>query len=164
MQHTPTRQLPACELVKRGIGVPFFHPSERDHLPVNYHLTVVVLDNWELEALTIAARKHAAKLLPNPNDNRDGRLDYPATPKEQVNLIRHMLINRTINNLGQSAGYQGGYDNLLHKIAKKGVDVEARQRLLKLQVLRLIATHYPTLAAEAEYQSWLIDTPERSAA
>lgn len=32
------------------------------------------------------------------------------------------------------------------------------------QELRLIATHYPTLAAECEYQSWLIDTPERTAA
>ena len=103
-------------------------------------------------------------LIHNPNDNRGDNLDYQPRPKELVNFIRHMLINRTANNIGQGAGYHGGYDNLLHKIDKKGIDVAARQRLLKLQVLRLIATHYPTLAAECEYQSWIIDTPERSAA
>jgi len=162
VQYTPTRQLPARELLAMNIALPYFaHDLDA---PVTYHLTVAIIDQDVLETLTIAARKHAAALIHNPNDNRGDNLDYQPRPKELVNFIRHMLINRTANNVGQGAGYHGGYDNLLHKIDKKGIDVAARQRLLKLQVLRLIATHYPTLAAECEYQSWIIDTPERSAA
>lgn len=158
MDYTPTRQRPARELLAMNIALPYFaHDLDA---PVTYHLTVVVLDNWELEALTIAARKHAAALIPNVSDNR-ANLDYPARPKEVVAFIRHMLLNRTENNKSQSAGFQNGYDNILHKIQKKGVDVEARQLAFKRHVGALIAASYPHLADEVEYWLWQVETNQQ---
>ena len=150
----PTRQLPANELVKRGISLPYFHPVERDHESVNYHLTVMVLPLRVIDELTILARKDAAVKFVNPTDNRNGLLDYRPTDRERHALIRHMLINRTTNNLGQGRGYQNSYDQLLFKIEKVGIDVIARQRTFKQHVFALIAQYYPMLRAEGDYALW----------
>ena len=145
MTHAPTRQLPANELVKRGISLPYFHPVERDHESVNYHLTVMVLPLRVIDELTILARKDAAVKFVNPNDNRDGSLDYEPTNRERHALIRHMLLNRTEKNIGQGRGYQNSYDQILFKIEKVGIDVAARQLAFKKHAYALIAQYYPML-------------------
>ena len=55
-EHIPTRQLPAKELIARNIVIPYFHPAERDHLPVTYHLTMVKFPVNVLERLVVARR------------------------------------------------------------------------------------------------------------
>ena len=150
----PTRQLPANELVKRGISLPYFHPVERDHESVNYHLTVMVLPLRVIDELTILARKDAAVKFVNPNDNRDGSLDYEPTNRERHALIRHMLLNRTEKNIGQGRGYQNSYDQILFKIEKGGIDVAARQLAFKKHAYALIAQHYPMLRLEGEDALW----------
>ena len=162
MDCIPTRQRPARDLLEMGLVLPFFaHDLDQ---PVNFHVTLVVLPRDLLEKLTVAARKHAAELLPNEHDNRSGNLDYPATPREMHAMIRHTLLNRTPGNDGKASGYMRSYDNILHRIAAKGVDVEARQLAFKRQVCALIAAHYGEWARkEGEYYLWRCET-ERSAA
>ena len=152
MTHAPTRQLPARELIARNITIPFWHTD--DDKPVTYHLTVMVLPLRVIDELTILARKDAAVKFVNPTDNRNGLLDYRPTDRERHALIRHMLINRTTNNLGQGRGYQNSYDQLLFKIEKVGIDVIARQRTFKQHVFALIAQYYPMLRAEGDYALW----------
>lgn len=149
------RQRPARELMAMGITIPYFHPAEHDHLPVNYHLTLLLLPLPLIDRLAIAARKETVIKRPNPNDNRpeDG-LDYPPSNKERHAFIRHLLFNRTARNLGQGRGYQNGYDNIIYKIEKAGIDVEARQIAFKRHAYALIAENYPTLATEGEDALW----------
>jgi hypothetical protein len=152
MTHIPTRQLPARELIKRNIAIPFWHTD--DDKPVTYHLTVMVLPLRVIDELTILARKDAAVKFANPNDNRDGSLDYEPTNRERHALIRHMLLNRTEKNIGQGRGYQNSYDQILFKIEKAGIDVRARQLAFKKHAYALIAQYYPTLRLEGEDALW----------
>ena len=152
MTHTPTRQLPARELIKRNIAIPFWHTD--DDKQVTYHLTVMVLPLRVIDELTILARKDAAVKFANPNDNRDGSLDYEPTNRERHALIRHMLLNRTEKNIGQGRGYQNSYDQILFKIEKAGIDVRARQLAFKKHAYALIAQYYPTLRLEGEDALW----------
>ena len=70
-----------------------------------------------------------------------------------MNFCRHALLNRASDKqVHMTSGYTNSYDNLLSKIARKGVDVAERQLELKLAVLRLIAATYPDLAVEVEDQ------------
>lgn len=148
---TPTRQRPARDLIALGVTIPYFHPVEWDDRPVTYHMTLSVLPREVLERLTIVSRKRAAEILPNPNDNRTD-LDYAPTTREMHAVVRHMLLNRTVKNAGQGAGYQNGFDNILHKInCAGGPDVERRKMNFKRHVCALIATHYPYLALESEH-------------
>ena len=149
---TPTRQLPAREAAALGVAVPFWVPTDREHLPITYHLSVSMLDREALDKLVLICRKKAAIVCPNPLDNRNGNLDYPVTNKERVAFLRHSAINRTDKNLHQMNAYSNSYDNLLYRIQKKGIDVPARQLDLKLATLRLIAETYPDLRLECEDQ------------
>lgn len=152
MTHIPTRQLPARELIARNIAIPFWHTD--DDKPVTYHLTVMVLPLRVIDELTILARKDAAVKFVNPNDNRDGSLDYEPTNRERHALIRHMLLNRTEKNIGQGRGYQNSYDQILFKIEKVGIDVAARQLAFKKHAYALIAQYYPMLRLEGEDALW----------
>lgn len=148
---TPTRQRPARDLIALGVTIPYFHPVEWDDRPVTYHMTLSVLPREVLERLTIVSRKRAAEILPNPNDNRPN-LDYTPTTREMHAVVRHMLLNRTVKNAGQGAGYHNGFDNILHKInTKGGPDVAQRKLDFKRHVCALIATHYPYLAVESAH-------------
>lgn len=148
--HTPIRQLPAREAAALGIHVPYFVHDESK--PIQYHLQLALIDRETLNKLVIMARKKAAELIPSETDNRNGNLDYPATNRELVNFLRHSGLNRTVRNFHQLNGYSASYDAILYRIEKKGIDVAARQLDFKLSVLRLIATYYPDLALECEYQ------------
>ena len=156
MEHTPLKQRPAREQQAAGVSIPYWH--EDLDVPVTYHRKLLLLTPEELDCLVLYYRKHAAEVSPNPNDNRNGRLDYPATNRERVDVLRHICFNRTERNSGTLAGYRGGFDNLLHCILQKGVDVEARQLELRRQVLTMIAQHYPHLKEEAKYQMWLAES------
>ena len=123
----------------------------------NYHLTIVILPIEVIDRLTMAARCHAAAVRPNPLDNRGDNMFYAVRDKERVGLIRHCLINRRRHD-DPPRDYGKGYDNLLHRIDKAGIDVEARQLELKLSVLKLIGSNYPILATECEYQRWRLLT------
>lgn len=153
MTHTPLKQRSAREQEAAGVRLPYF-VADLDG-PINWHMTMLKLTMQELNNLTIYARKRAAKFNPNPLDNRNGNLDYPATQREMVDVARHILLNRSKMNLTTFAGYSQSFDNLLYRIAKKGIDVEARQLQLRRHVLMLIAATYPALTKECEYQYWL---------
>lgn len=145
----PTRQRPACELEEIGITIPYWVNDMSK--PVTYHMTIAVLPRPILEQLTIISRKRAAVILNNERDNRDN-LDYAPTAREMHAVVRHMLINRTVKNAGQGAGYHNGFDNILHKItAAGGPDAEQRKLTFKRHVAALIAAHYPYLALESEH-------------
>lgn len=150
---TPTRQLPAREAQAKGVLIPYFHPAERDHLPIDYHLKLALIDRETLDKLVLICRKKAAEINPNPLDNRTN-LDYPVTNKERVGFLRHSAINRTLKNLHQPSGYHSSYDALLYRIEKKGIDVAWRQLELRLSILQLIAAHYPDLALECREQAF----------
>ena len=153
--HTPTRQLPARELIKRNIGIPFWH--EDDDKPVTYHLQLLLLEPDALVKLAIICRKRAAEHFPNPLDNRIN-LDYEPTPRELVNTLRHTCLNRTPKNVHQFSGFHCSYNNLIARITAKGIDVEQRCLDLKLHALTLIATYYPYLAAECKHQAFVATT------
>lgn len=149
--HTPTRQRPARDLAAIGVTIPYFHPVEWDDRPVTYHLTVTIVPRAVLERLTIVSRKRAAEILPNPNDNRPN-LDYKPTTREMHAVVRHMLLNRTVKNAGQGAGYHNGFDNILFKInAAGGPHADQRKMDFKRHVCALISAHYPYLAVESTY-------------
>lgn len=158
--YTPTKQLPAREQLAKGVCLPYF-VSDLDG-PVNYHITLVVLTPAALDDLVIFSRKRAADHYPNPNDNRNGRLDYIPTDRERVDVIRHTLLNRTPMNSHILAGYPCSFDNLLFRIEKKGVDVDARQMELRRYVTRLISEHYPHLALECEHHLFLSENNLRN--
>lgn len=147
---TPTRQLPAKEALKLGVSIPYWVHDE--NAQITYHLSVAMLDRESLDKLVLLCRKKAAIVRPNPLDNRNGNLNYPVTNKERVSFLRHSAINRTDKNLHATSHYSNSYDNLLHRIQKKGIDVAARQLDLKLSVLRLIQASYPDLHLECEEQ------------
>lgn len=151
MINIPTRQLPAREAAAKGVLIPYWH--EDDDEPVTYHLKLALIDRETLDKLVLICRKRAAVINPNPLDNR-ADLDYPVTNKERVGFLRHSAINRTVKNLHQQSGYSASYDALLHRIKKKGIDVEWRQQELRLSILQLIATHYPDLALECSDQAF----------
>jgi hypothetical protein len=153
--HIPLRQRSAKAQAEAGVLIPYWHPADRDDEPLNWHLTVVVLPMPVLRRLVVAARKMAATTphLRNPLDNRTC-LDYPAMPREMVAFCRHSLINRTPTQMHMLNGYSGSYDNLLHKIERKGIDVAARQLDLRLAVLRLIGETYSELALECAEQAF----------
>lgn len=153
-EHIPVRQRPAREQQAAGVIIPYFHPVERDHLPVTYHLTMVKFPADVLNRLVVAARVDAAskEYLRNPNDNRRG-LGYRAMPRETVNFLRHACLNRSSEKQAHiPTGYTNSYDNIISKIERKGVDVAERIVAFKVSVLRLIASTYPDLALECEEQ------------
>ena len=151
-EYVPVRQRPAREQQEAGVIIPYFHPAERDHLPVTYHLTMVKFPADVLNRLVVAARADAASKphLANPLDNRKG-LTYRPMPREKVNFCRHCLLNRTPVQT-QMSGYTNSYDNLISKIERKGVDVAERIINFKVSVLRLIAATYPELSLEGDEQ------------
>lgn len=152
--HIPVRQRPAREQQAAGVVIPYFHPAERDHLPVTYHLTMVKFPVNVLERLVVAARVDAASKehLRNPLDNRRG-LRYPAMPRETVNFLRHTCLNRSSEKQAHiPTGYTNSYDNIINKIERKGVDVAERILNFKVSVLRLIAATYPELSLEVDEQ------------
>lgn len=149
------KQRPAAEQLAAGVSLPYFvHDLSK---PVQWHMRILLLSPAELDWLVLYARKHAAKVSPNPLDNRVS-LDYEPTDRERVDVLRHCAINRSSGNLHVLAGYTNSFDALLHRIKVKGVDVEARQLELRRHVLSLIAENYPHLATEAAYQYWLAET------
>lgn len=153
-EHIPVRQRPARDQQAAGVIIPYFHPVERDHLPVTYHLTLVKFPADVLNRLVVAARVDAASKehLRNPLDCRKG-LAYRATPRETVNFLRHTCLNRSSEKQAHiPTGYTNSYDNIISKIERKGVDVAERIRTFKVSVLRLIASTYPELALECEEQ------------
>ena len=119
---------------------------------MTYHLQLLVLEPEALVKLAIICRKRAAEHFPNPLDNRTD-FDYPPTPRELVNTLRHTCLNRTPNTTHQLSGYHSIYENLIAKIKAKGIDVAQRSLDLKLAALTLIATYYPRLAAECAHQA-----------
>jgi hypothetical protein len=156
----PLRQRSAAEQSAAGVIVPYWHPADRDHEPITYHLTLVKLDITTLRRLTVLARIEAAGKdhLRNPLDNRMC-LDYPARDREMVNFLRHTALNRGSDKQAHLVtGYTNSFDNLLSKIERKGIDVEARQLDLRLAVLRLIAETYPELGTECADQAWITTT------
>ena len=158
-EYVPVRQRPAREQQAAGVTIPYFHPSERDHLPVTYHLTMVKFPADVLNRLVVAARVDAASKehLRNPNDNRRG-LAYRAMPRETVNFLRHTCLNRSSEKQAHiPTGYTNSYDNIISKIERKGVDVAERIRTFRVSVLRLIASTYPDLALECDEQIFHIN-------
>jgi len=151
--YIPTKQRPAKDLIKLGVTIPYFHPVDRDHLAVNCNVTVAILPPDKLDQLVLMCRKHAAVACANPLDNRKD-LDYPVTDRERHAFVRHCCLNRTERNLHTVSGYIGGYDNIIHRINKKGVDCENRVRLFKEHVCALISAAYPNLALESKYYLW----------
>jgi hypothetical protein len=148
---TSVRQLPAREAIKLGVGLPYWQ-IDMDK-PIQYHLTLILLTREELDRAVIMARHYAAKNCPVENDPRD-HLNYTPTDRERVNFLRHSGLNRTCRNLTAMNGYFNSYDNVMFKIEKKGIDIVERQRQFKLQVLIMIAQHYPHLALECEQQAF----------
>lgn len=151
--YVPTKQRPASELIKLGVTIPYFHPVDRDHLAVNYNLTLAILSPENIDKLVMICRKQAAENCSNPLDNRKS-LDYPVTDRERHAFLRHCCLNRTPGNIHTLSGYVSGYDNIIHRINKKGVDVEQRVRLFKEHVCALISATYPNLALESKYYLW----------
>lgn len=78
----------------------------------NQHMFVCILPLEVIDLLVLAARYESAQKRPNPHDNRGDRLLYVPTTREQVNFIRHCLINRTRYD-SSPRGHQNGYDNML---------------------------------------------------
>lgn len=153
-EHIPVRQRSAREQQAAGVIIPYFHPAERDHLAVTYHLTMVKFPVDVLDRLVVAARVDAASKprLANPLDNRKD-LAYNPVPREKVNFLRHTCLNRSSDKQAHIVtGYTNSYDNLISKIERKGVDVAERILNFKVSVLRLIASTYPDLALECEEQ------------
>lgn len=162
--YIPTRQLPAREQAARGVMIPYFVANDDDY--INYHLTLLVLLPEELDKLVLLCRKKAATFHRNPLDNRE-TLDYQITDRERHAFLRHSGLNRTPNNIHQINGYHNSYDSILHRIAKKGIDVAERQLTFKRHVCALIAEHYPHLKTEGEYylfryESGLITPKEKT--
>ena len=156
------KQQSARQQEAAGVSLPYWVTNLDG--PINYHMKLMLLTPEELDRLVIYCRKHAAKVNPSPTDNRTN-LDYPPTNRERCDVLRHICLNRTERNSGTLAGYASGYDAMLHRIACKGVDVEARQLELKRHIMLLIAEHYPYLKDEVEYQFWLTESglrPRRS--
>lgn len=153
----PLRQRSAAEQAAAGVSIPYWHPADRDHEPINWHLTMLKLPRGCLRRLVVLARVEAASKehLRNPLDNRGDNLYYPATPKECVAFARHALLNRGgPKQAHMTNGYTNSYDNLLSKIDRKGIDVADRHLNLKLAVLKLIAETYPELTLECEDQAF----------
>ena len=158
-EHIPVRQRPARDQQAAGVIIPYFHPVERDHLPVTYHLTLVKFPADVLKRLVVPARVDAASKehLRNPLDCRKG-LAYRAMPRETVNFLRHTCLNRSSEKQAHiPTGYTNSYDNIISKIERKGVDVAERIRAFKVNVLHLIASTYPDLALECEEQIFHIN-------
>lgn len=153
--YIPTRQLPAREQAARGVMLPYW--IEDMGGPVTYHVKIMLLTPDELDRLVIFARKEAARVNPNPLDNREN-LDYSPSNKEKHAVIRHCLLNRTPINSNMLGGYIHSYDNLMHRIEKKGIDVEARQMQLRRHVCALIDTYYPELKLESAEYLWRYET------
>lgn len=151
--YIPTRQRSAREQAAQGVMIPYW--IEDMDGPVTYHVKIMLLTPDELDRLVIFCRKQAAEFRPNPLDNRGDNLDYTPTNRERVDVLRHICLNRTEKNSGLLAGYHSSFDNLLHRIEKKGIDVARRQLELRRHVLALIAEHYPHLKTECEYQLFL---------
>ena len=152
MEQTPLKQRPAREQQAAGVSIPYWH-EDLDAV-ITYHLKLLLLTPEELDRLVLYCRKHAALTKPNPNDNREGHLDYEPTDKERHSVLRHCCINRTERTAHVIAGYAASYDNILHRIATKGVDVVARQMQLRRHICALIDAHYPHLALESAYYLW----------
>lgn len=153
--YTPTKQRSAREQAALGVCLPFWvHDLDA---PVTYHMHLLVLSPEELNQLVIFARKEAARVNPNPLDNRDN-LDYNPSNKEKHAVIRHTCLNRTPGNSNMLGGYMHSYDNLMHRIEKKGIDVEARQMQLRRHVCALIDTYYPELKLESAEYLWRYET------
>ena len=126
--YIPIKQRSAREQAALGVCLPYFVGP--DDVCVNYHLTLLVLSPEELNQLVIFARKEAARVNPNPLDNREN-LDYSPSNKEKHAVIRHCLLNRTPVTFNTLAGYANSYANLLSKIQRQGIDVIERQMLLE---------------------------------
>jgi len=151
LTYLPTRQRTAREQLERGVSLPYWvHDLDK---PNNFHLTLAILQPDDLDRLVLYCRKYAAKLKPNPNDNREA-LDYPVTNRERVSFLRHVCLNRTTKGLDKVCGYSASYESLLFRIAKRGVDVAAKQLEFKRNVALLISASYPALAEEAHYWFW----------
>ena len=146
--YVPTRQRTAREQAALGVCLPYFVGP--DDVCVNYHLTLLVLLPEELDKLVMLCRRKAATFHRNPLDNRT-TLDYPIRDRERHAFLRHSGLNRTPKNIHQINGYHNSYDSLLHRIAKKGIDVAERQLTFKRHVCALIAEYYPHLKTEGEY-------------
>lgn len=156
----PLRQRSAAEQAAAGVSIPYWHPADRDHEPINWHLTMLKLPRGCLRRLVVLARVEAASKehLRNPLDNRGDNLYYPATPKECVAFARHALLNRGgPKQAHMTNGYTNSYDNLLSKIDRKGIDVAERIITFKVSVLRLIAATYPELSLEVDEQIFHIN-------
>jgi hypothetical protein len=151
--YIPTKQRSAREQQAAGVSLPYF-VDDLDGL-VNYNLTLAVLSPENLDKLVLLCRKYAAKVCSNPLDNRH-TLDYQVTDRERHGFLRHCGLNRTPGNMHTMSGYLGGYDSIIHRINKKGVDVEQRVLQFKKHVALLIAATYPNLALESEYLIWRI--------
>jgi len=149
--YIPTKQRTAREQQAAGVSLPYF--VEDLDSPVNYNLTLVVLSPENLDKLVLICRKKAADVVPNPLDNRTN-LDYPVTDRERHGFLRHCGLNRTPGNMRTMSGYLGSYDSIIHRINKKGVDVEHRVAQFKKHVCALISTTYPNLALESSYYLW----------
>jgi len=151
--YIPTKQRTAREQVAAGVMIPYFHPVGWEDRVINYNLTLVVLSPENLDKLVLLCRKYAAKVCSNPLDNRH-TLDYPVTDRERHGFLRHCGLNRTLGNMHTMSGYLGSYDSIIHRINKKGVDVEQRVLQFKAHVCALISATYPKLALESEYYLW----------
>lgn len=149
--YIPTRQLPAREQAARGVLLPYW--VEDMDGPVTYHLTLVLLEPEVLDKLVMLCRKKAATFHRNPLDNRT-TLDYPIRDRERHAFLRHSGLNRTPKNIHQINGYHGGFESILARIVKKGIDVAERQLTFKRHVCALIAEYYPHLKTEGEYYLW----------
>lgn len=155
--YVPTKQRTAREQMAAGVILPYF-VDDLDAV-VNYNLTLAVLSPANLDKLVLLCRKEAAKKHSNPLDNRR-TLDYPVTDRERHAFLRHCGLNRTPGNMHTLSGYTGGYDNIIHRINKKGVDCENRVALFKEHVCALISATYPNLALESKYYLWRISRGE----
>lgn len=148
----PLKQRSAREQIAAGVTVPYWQ-TDLD-APINYHMKVLLLTPDELDKLVLICRRRAAELNPSPTDNRNGNLDYEPTPKEKHSVLRHCCLNRTERNSETLAAYANSYDNLLHRIEKKGIDVIERQMQLRRHICALIDTYYPELAMESADYLW----------
>ncbi len=149
--YIPTKQRTAREQQALGVILPYFvHDLDA---PVNWNLTLAVLSPANLDKLVMVCRKYAAKIHANPLDNRR-TLDYEVKDRERHSCLRHTCLNRTPGNMHTLSGYAGGYDNIIYRINKKGIDVENRVEMFKRHVCALISEVYPSLKMESEYYLW----------
>ena len=152
MNHVPLKQRSAREQAEHGVTIPYF-VSDLDK-PIVYHLKLLLLTPEELDKLVLICRRRAAELNPNPNDKRNGNLNYDPSNKERHSVVRHCLLNRTPVTFNTLAAYTNSYDNLLSKIERKGIDVTKRQMQLRRHICALINTYYPELAMESADYLW----------